>query len=110
MFRRRPRGIDNRVRRRFKGNKLMAKCGYGSDKKTKYLLPNGLKPFTISNIGDLEILLMNNRTYAGVISHSLSAVKKAAIVRRAAELNVNIINKKGKLKAEEKKVEAKVLP
>lgn len=83
----------------------MPKIGFGSDKKTRFLLPNGFKPFLITNISDLEILLMNNKYYAGVISHSLSAVKKAAIVKRAAELNVNIINKKGKLKAEEKRVE-----
>jgi len=102
---RRPRGIDNRVRRRFRGNKQMAKIGFGSDKKTRHLLPSGFKKFLIRNESDLEILLMNNTQFAGEIAHNVSAKKKAQFVKRAAELNVRIINKKGKLTVDEKKVE-----
>lgn len=36
-------GIDNRVRRRFKGQYLMPNIGYGSNKKTRHMLPNGFR-------------------------------------------------------------------
>ena len=103
---RRPRGIDNRVRRRFRGNKQMPHSGYGADKKTRFVLPSGFKKFVVCNLSDLEILLTNNRVYCGELAHNLSARKKAILVKRAAELNVRLTNGKGKLKAEEKKPEA----
>jgi large subunit ribosomal protein L32e len=73
--------------------------------KTKFLLPSGFKKFTIRCPADLEILLMNNRTYAGELSHNLSARVKTSIVKRAAELDVKLLNSKSKLKTEEKKKE-----
>ena len=48
---------------------------------------------------------MNNRVYAGELAHNLSARVRANIVKRAAELDVKLLNAKSKLKAEEKKKE-----
>lgn len=98
---RRPRGIDCRVRRQFKGNKPLVKVGYGQNKNTKYYLPNGFKKFLIKNEKDLELLLMNNRVFAGELAKNLSAQTRAKIVKRAKELNVKLTNAKGKLTKEE---------
>ena len=58
---RRPKGIDSRVRRKFKGCTLMPNIGYGSDKKTRHYLPNGFKKFVVHNASELELLMMHNR-------------------------------------------------
>ncbi len=51
----------------------MPKIGYGSDNATKYYLPNGLKKFVVHNAKDLDVLLMNNRTFCGEIAHNVSS-------------------------------------
>ena len=61
------------MRRRFRGNKPMPKIGYGNDKKTRFHLPNGLKKFVVNNVKDLDVLLMNNRTFCAEIAHNVSA-------------------------------------
>lgn len=60
---RRPKGIDSRVRRKFKGVTLMPNIGYGSDKKTRHYLPNGFKKFVVHNAKELEVLMMHNRYF-----------------------------------------------
>jgi large subunit ribosomal protein L32e len=50
----------------------------------------------------LELLLMNNRVYAGEIASNISARKRARIVVRARELNVQLTNSKAKVATEEK--------
>jgi large subunit ribosomal protein L32e len=58
---RRPKGIDSRVRRKFKGCTLMPNIGYGSDKSTRHYLPNKFKKFVVHNVSELELLMMHNR-------------------------------------------------
>lgn len=51
----------------------MPKIGYGSDKKTKFYLPNGLMKFVVKNVKDLDVLLMNNRKFCAEIAHNVSS-------------------------------------
>merc|ERR1711935_804811 len=60
---RKPRGQDNTCRRRLRGANLLVKIGYGSNKKTRHVLPNGFKKLLVRNAQDLELLMMNNRKF-----------------------------------------------
>lgn len=73
---RRVRGIDCATRRRFKGTQKEMKIGNKQEKKTRHFLPNGFKKFLITNEADLDMLLMNNRTYCGEIANSLGTGKR----------------------------------
>ncbi|MFQ6633760.1 hypothetical protein Gotur_010442 [Gossypium turneri] len=98
---RRPKGIDSRVRRKFKGCTLMPNIGYGSDKKTRHYLPNGFKKFVVHNVQELELLMMHNRTYCAEIAHDVSTKKRKQIVERAAQLDVVVTNKLARLRSQE---------
>ncbi|ESN92329.1 hypothetical protein HELRODRAFT_115955 [Helobdella robusta] len=98
---RKPKGIDNRVRRRFKGQYLMPNIGYGSNKKTKHVCPDGFKKVLIHNIKELEVLLMQNRVFSAEIAHSVSSKKRKEIVERAQQLAIKITNPNARLRSEE---------
>jgi large subunit ribosomal protein L32e len=98
---RRPKGIDSRFRRKFKGLPYMPNVGYGTAKKAKHVLPNGFLKFVVKNVKDLDLLLMHNRKYCAEIAHNVSALKRKAIVERAAQLNVCVVNKDARLRSEE---------
>ncbi|XP_036113325.1 60S ribosomal protein L32-like [Molossus molossus] len=85
---RKPRGIDNRVHRRFKGQILMPSIGCGSNKKTKHTLPSGFRKFLVHNVKELEVLLMCNRSHCVEIAHSISSKNHKAVVERAAQLAI----------------------
>ncbi|PNH66076.1 hypothetical protein VD0001_g8292 [Verticillium dahliae] len=97
---RKPKGIDNRVRRRFRGTAPMPSIGYGSNKKTKYMMPSGHKAFLVNNVSDVELLLMHNRTFAAEIAHGVSSRKRIDIISRAKQLGVKVTNPKAKVTTE----------
>merc|ERR1711972_402150 len=98
---RKPKGIDSRVRRRFKGTLRMVNIGYGNNKETRHVLPNGFKKYQVSTVKDLDVLLMQNRKYAVEIASGVGARKRAAIVERAAQMNIKVLNGSSSLMTEQ---------
>lgn len=77
----------------------MPKIGYGSNQKTRHVLPDGFKKFLVNNPADLDLLLMHNRVYSAEIAHAVSSKKRIAIIERARQLDVKVINAAGKLRS-----------
>ncbi|KAI5192824.1 large subunit ribosomal protein L32e [Nematocida minor] len=94
---RKPRGIDNKVRRKVKGTMVMPTIGFKADKLVRHVLPNGFKKVIIYNIKDLEALVSLNRVYCGEISSSVGAKKRIDIVKRAADLGIVLTNGTAKI-------------
>eukprot|EP01066_Platyproteum_vivax_P012318 Platyproteum_vivax@DN5599_c0_g1_i1.p1 len=94
---RKPRGIDSRVRRRFRGATTMPSIGYRNCKKTRYMRRDGFYPFRIFNKKDLEMLLMHNDRFCVVIAHSVGSKKRKMIVERADQLKIKVVNRWARL-------------
>ena len=69
---RKSKGIDNRVRTKFKRMYKMPNIGYGSSKTSKHMLPTGLRKVLVHNVKELEVLMMQNKKF-GVESERVSA-------------------------------------
>merc|ERR1711953_878965 len=98
---RKPKGIDNRVRRRFKGMYKMPNIGYGSAKNTRHMLPTGFKKVLVNNIKELEVLMMQNKKFCAEIARGVSAKNRKTIVERAQQLAIRVTNPNARLRSEE---------
>lgn len=61
------------------------KIGYGSNKKTRHLMPSGHKAFVVHNPRDVDLLLMHSKTFAAEYVHlpSLSVLLLGRLTRDA---------------------------
>ncbi|KAL0487070.1 ribosomal protein L32 [Acrasis kona] len=98
---RRPKGIDNPLRRHYRGRGPMPSIGFGTDKRTRYHDKNGFIRYVVNNSQELEVLLMHNHKYQAVIGQSVGARKRIKLLERARELDIKVVNARGKLKTEE---------
>eukprot|EP00798_Chlamydomonas_sp_ICE-L_P016259 gene16259-22435_t len=99
---RRPKGIDSRLRRKFKGMIAMPTWIRERTKQDfKHCLASGFLKFMVSNVKDLELLMMHNRKFVGEIAGNVSTRKRKEIVERAAQLNVNLTNGSARLRSTE---------
>ncbi|MCQ2820256.1 MAG: 50S ribosomal protein L32e [archaeon] len=91
---RRPRGIDCPVRRKFRGYGRTPKAGYGSNHKTRHLLPNYKKKYLVHNIKELDCLLMVKDQYCAEIARTVGAPLRIQLLKKAKEMGVDVTNQK----------------
>lgn len=87
---RRPRGLDNKIRRKILGWPASPSTGYKGPKIARYLHPSGYKEVLVENVADLTDI--DASTEAIRIAHRVGARKRAEIIAKATELNLKILN------------------
>jgi large subunit ribosomal protein L32e len=95
------RGIDSPYRRKYRGTPSHPSCGFGSDKETKGMLPNGFKPYLVQSLKDLEPLFTQNAKYAVVITHPVGAILRRKIEQAAADKGLLVVNAGARQKKQE---------
>ena len=89
---RRPHGLDNKVRKRFKGWPHRVSAGYRGPKVARSLHPSGFKEVLVYNAEDLREIDL--RTQAARISHTVGKRKRAQILTEAKKNDIVILNQR----------------
>ena len=66
----------------------MPNAGYGSNRRTRHLMPSGFAKFVVNNVNDLDMLLMHNRTYCAEVAHNCSSRYRLIYLVRDACVNL----------------------
>jgi len=89
---RRPRGIDNKVRRKIKGWPPGPNAGYMGPKVARGLHPSGFEEVIVCNVAD--ICKVTPQTQAARIAHTVGKRKRVLIIAEARKLGLKVLNAK----------------
>jgi len=100
---RKPRGLDNKIRRKIKGWPPGPSTGYKGPLSARFLHPSGYREVIVFNVADLSNI--DTTTQAARIAHTVGKRKRALIIAEAKNLNIKILNLKISKETEEEKTE-----
>jgi large subunit ribosomal protein L32e len=87
---RKPKGLDNKIRKSFKGYPKRVKVGYAGPKKARGYHPSGHLDVLVHNPSQLDDLIPERDAVR--IGRRVGAKKRAAILKRATELGLRVLN------------------
>lgn len=87
---RKPRGLDNKMRRKIKGWPSTVNIGYRGPKVTRGLHPSGYKEVLVYNAG--ELAKVDVKTQAIRIAHTIGKRKRAKILGEARKRKIKVLN------------------
>ncbi len=100
---RKPRGLDNKIRRKIKGWPPGPSTGYKGPLSARFLHPSGYREVMVFNVADLSTIDPN--TQAARIAHTVGKRKRALIIAEAKKLNIKLLNLRVSKEIEEEKTE-----
>lgn len=87
---RKPKGLDNKIRKSFKGYPKRVKVGYRGPAKARGYHPSGHVDVLVHNPSQLEQLIPEKDAVR--IGRRVGAKKRAEILKRATELGLRVLN------------------
>jgi large subunit ribosomal protein L32e len=89
---RRPKGLDHKIRKKFKGWPAAVSVGYGGPKIARGLHPSGYKEILVYNVEGL--MEVDPKTQAIRIAHTVGRRKRVRIITEAKKKKIVILNLK----------------
>ncbi len=87
---RKPHGLDNKVRKEFKGWPPKVAAGYMGPKIVRGLHPSGYEEISVRNVEELKKIDVS--TQAARISHTVGKRKRAVILAEARKREITVLN------------------